>query len=267
MCQQQSSRYLYHANRKAQSGVRVLSRIMLIFLILFCNFAWADTASNNENVKLVEEGRLILPAVMPPAWTKAKSTAYSQSCCKICTTGKACGNSCISRSYTCHQPIGCACNGGSSNNSSGSSNNSNSTSTDGSAQGYLTERLKLKHCNSFAVTKDTKLEIWSSYLTMLVGEKRYGGGASSSKTTIKPLFNDESLYSIKYYLTDLSGCDVSITKQAIKITLNKAKTSAKITARIDVSALANVNNKVKKVKGTYTINGSLPWSPDTPIFY
>lgn len=31
-------------------------------------------------------------------------------CCKVCTTGKACGNSCISRSYTCHKAPGCACN-------------------------------------------------------------------------------------------------------------------------------------------------------------
>ncbi len=31
-------------------------------------------------------------------------------CCKICRKGKACGNSCISRSYTCHKPPGCACN-------------------------------------------------------------------------------------------------------------------------------------------------------------
>jgi len=31
-------------------------------------------------------------------------------CCKICSTGQACGNSCISRSYTCHRPPGCACN-------------------------------------------------------------------------------------------------------------------------------------------------------------
>jgi competence protein ComEC len=30
-------------------------------------------------------------------------------CCKVCSAGKACGNSCISRSYTCHQPPGCAC--------------------------------------------------------------------------------------------------------------------------------------------------------------
>jgi len=31
-------------------------------------------------------------------------------CCKICDKGKACGNSCISRSYTCHKGRGCACN-------------------------------------------------------------------------------------------------------------------------------------------------------------
>jgi hypothetical protein len=34
-----------------------------------------------------------------------------QACCRICTKGKACGNSCISVDKTCHQPPGCACNG------------------------------------------------------------------------------------------------------------------------------------------------------------
>ena len=32
-------------------------------------------------------------------------------CCKICTTGKACGDSCISRDKTCQVGAGCACNG------------------------------------------------------------------------------------------------------------------------------------------------------------
>ena len=32
-------------------------------------------------------------------------------CCKICRKGKACGDSCISRKYDCHQPPGCACDG------------------------------------------------------------------------------------------------------------------------------------------------------------
>jgi len=35
--------------------------------------------------------------------------ATPAACCKVCTTGKACGNSCISRTKTCHKPPGCAC--------------------------------------------------------------------------------------------------------------------------------------------------------------
>lgn len=31
-------------------------------------------------------------------------------CCKYCSKGKACGDSCISKSYTCHKGPGCACN-------------------------------------------------------------------------------------------------------------------------------------------------------------
>ena len=33
----------------------------------------------------------------------------SERCCKVCSKGKACGNSCINRSYTCTKPPGCAC--------------------------------------------------------------------------------------------------------------------------------------------------------------
>lgn len=43
----------------------------------------------------------------PPARTQTRTRA----CCKICRRGKACGNSCIARNKTCHQPPGCACNG------------------------------------------------------------------------------------------------------------------------------------------------------------
>jgi beta-lactamase superfamily II metal-dependent hydrolase len=34
-------------------------------------------------------------------------------CCRVCTTGKPCGNSCIASNLTCHQPPGCACSTGS----------------------------------------------------------------------------------------------------------------------------------------------------------
>jgi hypothetical protein len=31
------------------------------------------------------------------------------SCCKQCDKGKACGDSCIAKSSTCHEGEGCAC--------------------------------------------------------------------------------------------------------------------------------------------------------------
>ena len=40
----------------------------------------------------------------------SQAIEYAAACCKVCKKGKACGNSCISRSYTCHKAPGCACN-------------------------------------------------------------------------------------------------------------------------------------------------------------
>lgn len=43
--------------------------------------------------------------------TPYEDCSGSGTCCKVCKTGKACGDSCISKSKTCHQSSGCACNG------------------------------------------------------------------------------------------------------------------------------------------------------------
>lgn len=50
--------------------------------------------------------RVLLEAVDPKP-----AVQLSEKCCKVCTKGKACGNSCIRRDYQCHQPPGCACDG------------------------------------------------------------------------------------------------------------------------------------------------------------
>jgi hypothetical protein len=50
----------------------------------------------------------VLPGV---AGERQVQIAAGQSCCKVCSTGKACGNSCISAKRTCRKPRGCACNG------------------------------------------------------------------------------------------------------------------------------------------------------------
>jgi hypothetical protein len=48
--------------------------------------------------------------VSTPSPTPSPTPTPSPSCCRVCTVGKACGNTCIERSDTCHVPTGCACN-------------------------------------------------------------------------------------------------------------------------------------------------------------
>jgi hypothetical protein len=57
----------------------------------------------------------IVGPVAAPAFAKISSAQVAidpakNSCCKVCTKGYACGNTCISRKKTCHKPPGCACN-------------------------------------------------------------------------------------------------------------------------------------------------------------
>jgi hypothetical protein len=47
----------------------------------------------------------------PTAAGIAHPTPVALSCCKVCSVGKACGNTCISRNKTCHVGPGCACDG------------------------------------------------------------------------------------------------------------------------------------------------------------
>lgn len=54
--------------------------------------------------------RVVTRTPTPTPW-EVRIAPTVRVCCKICTTGKACGNSCIAKWKTCHQPPGCACDG------------------------------------------------------------------------------------------------------------------------------------------------------------
>ena len=49
--------------------------------------------------------------VAPWEWRRGKrlTSEVQKTCCKICRKGKACGNSCIRRTYICRKQTGCAC--------------------------------------------------------------------------------------------------------------------------------------------------------------
>lgn len=57
----------------------------------------AESAERTSSAATMSD--VLAPAPLPAA------------CCKVCSKGKACGDSCIARSKECHQPPGCACDG------------------------------------------------------------------------------------------------------------------------------------------------------------
>jgi len=78
--------------------------ILLALALMFgASLATADPALSSAEpvIKPTLTERILLLQAGPE---------LSQTCCKRCNKGKACGNSCISKSYTCHKGQGCACN-------------------------------------------------------------------------------------------------------------------------------------------------------------
>ncbi len=49
------------------------------------------------------------PAPLASPSQQTKTVPNNRQCCKICTTGKACGDACISRNYNCNKSPGGAC--------------------------------------------------------------------------------------------------------------------------------------------------------------
>jgi hypothetical protein len=77
------------------------------FVMLACAPASAGQASSSAAVERVAAA-IGIPA---PAIERSRPAPLLAACCRVCTAGKACGNSCIARDKECHQPPGCACDG------------------------------------------------------------------------------------------------------------------------------------------------------------
>ena len=84
-------------------------KILLIFLVF--TLSTASIANPSSSTKTVQEILDISSeADSGVNFTKHGEKVY-MGCCKICTSGCACGDSCISCSYNCTKPYGCACDG------------------------------------------------------------------------------------------------------------------------------------------------------------
>lgn len=54
---------------------------------------------------------LLLTASVPVTTACATTTGDGKGCCRVCRTGKPCGDSCIARDKNCTKSGGCACSG------------------------------------------------------------------------------------------------------------------------------------------------------------
>jgi hypothetical protein len=62
-----------------------------------------------ENRQRVERARAQRSYSEPESETTWSAPNSARTCCKYCSAGKACGNSCIAQWKTCHRGSGCAC--------------------------------------------------------------------------------------------------------------------------------------------------------------
>lgn len=94
---------------------KFLIGMLMVILLAVAPSGWSE---QGENASTLVSDLVIQPGEELGCEARDQSQGASESenlansgCCKICTVGKACGDTCISRSYTCTKGRGCACDG------------------------------------------------------------------------------------------------------------------------------------------------------------
>jgi hypothetical protein len=101
--------------------MKALNVCLLVIIMMFSTVALGSSVENlsgSQNVT-VESGKAdFLTGNTSQTSSLANELFYSKPdvsfakyCCKTCRKGKACGDTCISKTKACYKPEGCACNG------------------------------------------------------------------------------------------------------------------------------------------------------------
>jgi hypothetical protein len=88
---------------------RILSALLALVALMGVAYAEGPAASAAALFTQGHSENRLLRSLAPGG--TAHSSAIPLACCKVCSVGKACGNTCISREKTCRVGQGCACDG------------------------------------------------------------------------------------------------------------------------------------------------------------
>lgn len=81
---------------------------ILICLLAFTSVGVADgSASQADKYEFLRE--IVASDSSPSLLLEAQPAATYAECCKVCTKGKPCGDTCIAQDKICHVGPGCAC--------------------------------------------------------------------------------------------------------------------------------------------------------------
>ncbi len=90
-------------------------KVSAVLAILAFSFLGTIGTLAAESTHIPASPALLFADSESPAASSARrasfrsGTVVQRTCCKTCRKGKPCGNSCISRTKSCHRPPGCAC--------------------------------------------------------------------------------------------------------------------------------------------------------------
>jgi hypothetical protein len=84
-------------------------RTWIIALLLYAVAALGGDRGTEPSYQFAERVVATAERSSPFETTEQSQSASARECCKVCTKGKPCGDTCIEKDDVCHVPPGCAC--------------------------------------------------------------------------------------------------------------------------------------------------------------
>lgn len=84
-------------------------RIWMLVSLLYAVAAIGGDRGMESSSQFFDRVIATSPRSNPFSETQQSERAAADRCCKVCSKGKPCGDTCIAQDKNCHLPPGCAC--------------------------------------------------------------------------------------------------------------------------------------------------------------